>query len=306
MSEKFIPNGDIDFVMMAEHFARTISADPARFAVAALEADALSVAVVNFRAALNVARGGNRSAAATRAKDDARAVAKKIVRKMAAVIRVNEGINAATKVELGLRERPVRVKQQPVPAEPPRLRFVRALHEGNGAVPMHELEFGELHKHRSGRPEGAVRLELFVDLILPDEAVPGHPGANHGGRPWYLRSFTRSPIVLAPPMTRVPMRVIYWGRWADSSGNVGPFSATAVAWIEGGSSHLMSLDTGGLFGGRKVAPLLEDAKSPAGRESTISVLVLEAQYQSFHPQQLPVMPAREARRLESSAVEEAA
>jgi hypothetical protein len=306
MSEKFIPNGDFDFVMMAEHFARTISADPGRFAVAALDAEALSVAVVNFRAALNAARGGNRSAAATRAKEEARAVAEKIVRKMAAVIRVNEGIDAASKVELGLRERPAKVKQQPVPAEPPRLRFVRALHEGNGAVPMHELEFGELHKHRNGRPEGAVRLELFVDLILPEEAVPGHPGANHGGRPWYLRSFTRSPILLAPPMTRVPMRVIYWGRWADSSGDVGPFSATAVAWIEGGSSHLMSIDTGGLLGGRKAAPLLEDANAPAGREQAISVLVLEAQYQSFHPQQLPAMPAREARRLEGSAVEEAA
>ena len=26
MNEKFIPNGDFDFVMMVEHFARTISA----------------------------------------------------------------------------------------------------------------------------------------------------------------------------------------------------------------------------------------------------------------------------------------
>jgi hypothetical protein len=35
-------------------------------------------------------------------------------------------------------------------------------------------------------------------------------------------------------MARVPMRVVYWGRWADSVGNVGPFSATAAAWIEAG------------------------------------------------------------------------
>jgi hypothetical protein len=35
------------------------------------------------------------------------------------------------------------------------------------------------------------------------------------------------------------MRVIYWARWADAAGNVGPFSATAVGWIEGGSHHLM-------------------------------------------------------------------
>ena len=35
------------------------------------------------------------------------------------------------------------------------------------------------------------------------------------------------------------MRVVYWGRWADSSGNVGPFSATAAGWIEGGSHRLL-------------------------------------------------------------------
>jgi hypothetical protein len=314
MSEKFIPNGDLDFAAMAENFARHIAADPARYSVAQIEAEAVSVAVANFRAALNAARGASRSAAATRAKDEARDGAERIVRRLAQVIRANDRIDAASKVLIGLRERPAKVKQQPAPAEPPRLRFLRALHEGNGATPMHELEFGELDKHRIGRPEGAVRLELFVDLILPEEAVPGHPGANHGGRPWYLRSFTRSPIVLAPPMTRAPMRVIYWGRWADSSGNVGPFSATAVAWIEGGSSRFLPGGVGMAVPGLpKEELMLENAAAPAGRERTISVMVLEAQYQSFHPQhlvqpaaQLASMPAREARRIEGPAVEEAA
>jgi hypothetical protein len=304
MSEKFIPNGDFDFVTMAENFARTIAADPARFAVSQLDAEALSVAVVNFRAALNAARGNSsRSAVATRAKEEARAVAEKIVRRLASVIRVNDGISAASKMSLGMRERPAKVKQQPVPAEPPRLRFVRALHE-SGATPLHELEFGELHKfQRSGRPDGAVRLELFVDLIPPEEAIPGHPGANHSGRPWYLRSFTRSPIVLAPPMTRVPMRVVYWGRWADSSGNVGPFSATAVAWIEGGSSHSLPGGIGMVVpGARQPAALLEEANPPGRRAQTISVLVMEAQYQSFHPQQVP----QAAPQLQGPAMEEAA
>ena len=100
---------------------------------------------------------------------------------------------------------------------------------------MHELSFFDFTTRSTRKPEGAVRLELFVDLVLTDEPIPARPGANHGGRPWYLRSYTRSPIVLAPPMASVPMRVVYWGRWADSVGNVGPFSATAVGWIEGGS-----------------------------------------------------------------------
>jgi hypothetical protein len=202
------------------------------------------------------------------------------------------------------------VKQQPVPAEPPSLKFVRALHEGGGAVPVHELVFGESFTHRNRRPTGAVRLELFVDLLHPDEEIPPHPGANHGGRPWYLRSFSRSPIKLSPPMTRQPMRVVYWGRWADSMGNVGPFSATAVGWVEGASMHRMGIDTGNMIGGYKRAPLLEEATAPAGREQTISVLVMEAQYQSLHPQMvvqpMPAIAGSEARRLEGQRGEEAA
>ena len=110
---------------------------------------------------------------------------------------------------------------------------MRALHEGGGATPVHELAFHAMD-HTKARPAGAVRLELFVDLVPPEEPIPAHPGANLASRPWYLRSYTRSPIRLVPPLARMPMQVVYWGRWADSAGSVGPFSATAVAWIEGG------------------------------------------------------------------------
>src|SRR5436190_18184440 len=111
-------------------------------------------------------------------------------------------------------------------------------------------------------------------------------------------------------MPRVPMRVVYWGRWADSAGNVGPFSATAVGWIEGGTNALLpggpGLAFGGMLGGPKPVPILEDAAAPgpAGRERTYVVAVLEAQYQTMHPQQvaatqLPAPPAApEPRQLE--------
>jgi hypothetical protein len=35
MSKKFIPNGDVDFVVMAESFARVVAEDPARVHVGA-------------------------------------------------------------------------------------------------------------------------------------------------------------------------------------------------------------------------------------------------------------------------------
>ncbi len=36
------------------------------------------------------------------------------------------------------------------------------------------------------------------------------------------------------------MRVVYWARWADATGEVGPMSAAAAGWVEGGSHHLMA------------------------------------------------------------------
>jgi len=307
MSRKFIPNGDHDFVVMAEAFARNIVADPARFEVSQGDTDELASSVKEYRAALQACGSGGRSAVATREKEEARADAEQIIRRLAHVIRANDKINAAAKVLLHLRERTAKAKPLTCPQEPPRMRFLRALHEGSGATPMHELEF-KAFDWTSAKPPGAVRLELFVDLVPLDEPIPNHPGSNHSSRPWYLRSYTRSPIVLVPPLARVPMRVVYWGRWADSTGSVGPFCATVVGWVEGGSHQWLApvLDFH-----RKPVPILEDATAPgpATREATITVAVIEAQYQTFHPQNIaPALnaPERPTLRIEGPRESEAA
>lgn len=300
MSKKFIPNGDLDFDTMARCFAGTIAKDTARYHVSADDGEALSAAVERFGAALQASRFGERSVTATRAKDESRAQTEQIIRRLANAIRGNPKINATAKFDLGLRVRSAKAKQLPCPQEPPRLQFVRALHEGGGATPVHELSFSAMERSHS-KPAGAVRLELFVDLVPPEENIPAHPAANLGSRPWYLRSYTRSPIRLVPPMARVPMRVVYWARWADSSGAVGPFSATATAWIEGGSHHL-ALPA---LGSTKPIRLIEDAAAPAGRSETYRVAVLQVQYESLAPQvvdppRLPGPAAREQAMLESS------
>jgi hypothetical protein len=141
MAKKWIPNGDPEFVTMAENFARNVAKEPGRYFVAQAESDELTAAVKRFRAAFQVCRFGERSAAATRMKDDAREEAERIVRRLGHVIRATARIDAASKILLGLRERTAKAKQLPCPEEPPRVRFLRALHEGNGATPVHELDF---------------------------------------------------------------------------------------------------------------------------------------------------------------------
>jgi hypothetical protein len=303
MGGKFIPNSDIMFREMAGAFARIIAEDPARFAVAAGDSESLSAAVKLYQESLQATRsGGARSQHTTRAKNDARREAERLIRQVANQIRANVSVDAQAKFALNLHERSARRKSRGKGGwrgglqEPPRLWFVRARHEANAATPLHELRFCALDYSRA-RPEGVARLELFVDLLPPEAPIPGHPGANHAGRPWYLRSFTRSPIVLAPPMTRVPMRVVYWGRWSDSTGNVGPFSKTAAAWIEGGSEHLRGPRFPGTPG-PMMMPMLEvdgcggSGGGSAPRQLECNVMVLQAQYQSYLS--AAVMPALEA------------
>jgi hypothetical protein len=236
MSKKFIPNGDVDFKTMADSFARTIGRDPGAFAVSADDAAALTAAQQAFDDAFQQARFGGRSKATIAQKEATRATLETIIRRIANAVRNNPSLDEPALILLNVGRRAKAGKVLTVPNESPRLVFVRAIHDAC-MVPQHELKFFSVD--RKPKPPGATRLELFVDLIRPDEKVPEHPGVTAAGRPFYLRSYARSPIRLTPPLANEPMRVIYWARWADAAGNVGPFSATAVGWIEGGSHHLM-------------------------------------------------------------------
>ena len=42
---------------------------------------------------------------------------------------------------------------------------------------------------------------------------------------------TRSPIEVKFPMPATPARIVYWARWADATGEVGPFSKSCDAGI---------------------------------------------------------------------------
>ncbi len=257
-TKKFIPNGDLDFSEMAQRFAAALSRDPRKYGVAVDDAAAVSEAVEHFRGALREARGGHlrrgvRSASRvlTLRKDEARKEAEKLIRRVAGAVRSNDRITAADKALLGIAPRKkagegARGAERDAAGaggaltESPSLSFVRALHRA-AHVPEHELRF--YGRSGAGRPRGAVRLELFVELVPPDDRVPERPGGSGYGC-HYLRSYVKSPVVLTPPLAERPMRVVYWGRWADSSGGVGPMSRAAAGWVEGGSHHLMGLSVG--------------------------------------------------------------
>jgi hypothetical protein len=71
------------------------------------------------------------------------------------------------------------------------------------------------------------------------------------------------------------MLVVYWGRWADATGNVGPWSNTVVGRVEGWSDRMLLSAS---VSSTKPAQICEDP-FPALRVEKYSVAVRDAQYE---------------------------
>lgn len=236
---KFIPNSDSEFAHMARNFASHIETHAERLPLSNEQVANLSAAVAGFRDALTqTMRARSCGPFATMQKNEARKKAEQIIREVANLLRPHQSLTAEDRFALNLNERPKKTKRRECPQIAPVLLFRGSTSPHAGA--RHILQFGnDFDRASTAKPHGAARLELFVELVPPTEPIPSHPGERSGGRLWYLRSFTTSRFeveypVLTDEMGRsVPMRVCYWGRWADACGGVGPFSQTCVARVEG-------------------------------------------------------------------------
>lgn len=240
---RFIPDADSEFALMARHFACHVEKNAERFGVASGNVQELTTAVQAFRDALCTTL--IRSAAgpsATRIKNEARQNAEAVVRSVARFLRGSaEGtLTEADRFCLNMPKRAKRARRLKCPQVAPVLKFIGSTDPyGNPLLGgRHILEFrNDFDRASTAKPHGAARLELFVDLVPADEPIPMHPAERSGGRLWYLRSFTTHRFEVDFPKMYdgdkpKPMRVVYWGRWADSSGGVGPFSQTCPAPVE--------------------------------------------------------------------------
>lgn len=236
MVDKFIPAKDVEFAHMTKWFAAEIGKQPQRWNVSEFDAGELVRRTSEFRDALAAALNGKtRNKHTIGVKDKKRIAAEEIVRRLSNAIRVDSRISSADKVVLTIRERPKKLKKRTVPLSAPTLTYAGSTRADgpNSTVHLLKYEAGFQIKCRS-KPSGAVRIELFVDLVRHGEPIPQYPGQYLGGRPWYLRSFTSNPIRARFPVPPEPMLVVYWARWADAKGNVGPFSQTCITRTEGG------------------------------------------------------------------------
>jgi len=279
---KFIPTSDSDFAFVTENiFLPYLKGDPAAYGLSAEDVANIDTAVTAYRAALAKSlHKFSRTKRTIMDKDIARKKAEEIVRRYANIIRANPQVSATRKTLLRLKERPKTLKPRKCPKNPPILIFkgsrdgmVGEIGDGSGSG-VHVLNFFDYVDNcirdvgtiRRAKPDGAVRLELFVDLVPSGEAVPRTPADRMcAGRGWplYLRSFTKSPIEVEFPLPSQPMLVVYWGRWADATGEVSRFSKTCVARVEGWSS----------------TPALPEASHDAARRIETKYVIVQAPYQ---------------------------
>ena len=140
-ARKFIPNGDIDFVEMARRFSLVIAKDPPSLGVTRSDSDLLAAEVAEFGARLGETRNNStRGPAATQRKEVARKKLEQTIRRLAHLIRACETLDPAAIALLKLPERKRKAAAVALPPEPPRLKFVRAIHESSGATPLHSKE----------------------------------------------------------------------------------------------------------------------------------------------------------------------
>ncbi len=271
MPKQLFPEADQDFAESAEVFAQTIARDPQRYFLSTEDAARITRAAKRFCEAYRVARAtGTRTTVTSMAKREARKEAERVMRKCANLIRPNEEISRADKEAVRIRERPTKLRARKCPRKPPLLEYERAIDASGHGPGRHGLRFraaSEAKDHEKtkslaasmpgwgakrrrkrasaagtrAKPAGAARIEIFVGLVADGEPMPAHPGDLPRGRAWYVRSFTRSPIELAFPVPATAMLVVYWARWADAKGEVGPISKTCRARVEGGFASAAAL-----------------------------------------------------------------
>jgi hypothetical protein len=234
--KKFIPDGDSDFARMARIFADVINRDPSRYLMSVEDCKAIADAVAEYRDALaaNTSRY-TRSMKTVALKDDSRSRAEKLIREAGNFIRASLKIDELSKKRAGVNPRPGKTRRRTVPQTAPALSFAGPVPFTNTVDGMHVIRFRDpLGKDSSdAKPAGAVRMELYYDLVPINEPIPAYPGQRTGGVKLYLRSFTRSPLTVKYPKADQPMRVVYWGCWADATGEQGPFSPTLATRVEG-------------------------------------------------------------------------
>jgi hypothetical protein len=209
----YIPAEDTLALAWMVNFASKLTTQFALYGVTPSDALAVTNAVNQFDAALQLTLDPATKTTVTVAnKDQARAAAEAICRQYAMAIKVSAGVSDGDKIAIGVR--PQNDQRDPIPAPDtsPMLNVV-------AATPLsHTLRYSDSMTPDSGRkPEGAISLQLFVAV--------GTEAATEEGAGNFYGNFTKNPVLVAFDPADDGKVASYSSRWQSRRGEVGPWSA---------------------------------------------------------------------------------
>lgn len=218
MSTPFIPNRDADFNPWLENFATLISANPSAYGLSAGDAAEVAGAYAKWQAAYAVATAPTtRTGPSIAEKDACRAATVVIVRRLAGLVRANAAVPESLKLGLGVRTRGPGQSRTPVPTECPSLSVIGL------SLASHQLAAGDnVFGPQRAKPRGAAAL-LVVRTIADTPA-------NDPNEATFLTLATRNRFTSRFQTADGGKIATYFARWANSKGQLGPWSGPV--WMQ--------------------------------------------------------------------------
>jgi hypothetical protein len=208
-----IPAGDFEAEAYMRTYAENIAANYAAYGMSLADSQALSLATGNFTTAWNRYINPNTTGPiALTQKSETRNAAEALVRLHSIQVKFNAGISTALKDAIGVRQPNPERSSIDEPTTMPVLAVI-------GALPGSQtLRFTDsTSPTRRAKPPGVSLMELWV-AISADEAEDRSTARSIG-------LFTKNPIGIAFEESDNQKIATYWGRWANSKGQYGPWSA---------------------------------------------------------------------------------
>lgn len=212
----YFPSIESDLRLWTENFHTLITATPTLYGLVAGDATIIAAACTdwetNYDALVTARASHTETPAMVLDKDVAKAEMQVVCRSYSQSVRNNPNVSDANKLALGLTL--VDTTRTPIP--PPTTYPVLQLSAPGPLTQTLKYADNETPTRRA-RPAGASAMEVFITV---GTAPAVDPSASQ-----YRRLITRQPFVFDFASDQAGKIATYFGRWINSKGDAGPFSA---------------------------------------------------------------------------------
>lgn len=208
----YIPTKDSDLVAWADNWFTLLVADPALYGVSVADATLQQVqAQAYIDAYAEATNPTTRSPTTVAHKNGTKALFLADARALAAIIRVNEGVDDADKTALGLNI------PDPIPTPIPTPTTYAILGISDIAEGYHELVYhDQLTPTTKKKPFGVINVLIFRAFAIAP--LNDFDSAN----PTLIAAATKSPFPLTTPPAQQGKFATYWAQYMTRTGKFGP------------------------------------------------------------------------------------